>query len=123
MENETVLNRVDRQLISSLFNMKASSMEHLELVTGTMSTQLTIIGLKDDLISYLTEYKNKNGVFYIFVGDVEENNLKLVVHTTTEINERTRRFVISIKDDWTSFEISQMSENSKILLVIKVFKR
>jgi hypothetical protein len=112
--------KVDEYLISSLFDKKSSTLEDLEEhKSGMFSTQQKLLELKRNLLNFVNSYKNKNSIFYIFLDEETEQNLKIVVSSVLgESDSMTKRFAIILDTDLTDLKIGQLSLSSKMLVFV-----
>lgn len=122
LRNDSGIRNLDLDMVKHLFNVKASSIEELEEhATGMWSTQAKVMELKSQLINFLSSYKSRNSIFYIFLGDEREHNLKIIVTSVLdEPDETTKRFAITIEEDFTDFKVKQLSLSSKLLTLVEV---
>jgi hypothetical protein len=120
--NESGMRRIDIDLIKFFFTAKASSLEQLEeYKSGMFSTQQRLLELQRELLDFVLSYKNKNSIFFLFMGEETEQQLKIVVsNLVDEPNEMTKRFAIILSDDLANFEVKQLSLSSKVLTLISV---
>lgn len=118
--NESGIRKIDINLISFFFDAKCSTLEDLEEHTsGMFSTQQKLMELKRELLTFVLAYKNRNSIFYIFIGEESEQTLKIVVSSILgEPDLTTKRFAIVVDEHLTQLKISQLSLSSKILTII-----
>lgn len=117
ISNQSGISRLDLDLAGFLFNAKSFLLEsNEEHLLGNFTTQQRLADLKSELTDFLKRYANNNAIFYIFFGEAVEHKLKIVLTSVVgDPDERTKRFVIVIKDDLTNFDISQTSISTRIL--------
>lgn len=113
------LSELDKSMIRYLFKLKAISLENLEEVVGTYSVSMKIIDTANEVIDFMNEFSRKDSIFYIFLGDVREENLKLVCKTTMDITDKTKYFAIKIHVNWLDFSVEQLSFSSKMLTKVR----
>lgn len=118
--NESGLRKIDIDLTQFFFDVKSSTLEELEEHTsGMFSTQMKLKELKGRLLNFILSYKNRNSIFFIFLGEEREQNLKIVVSSVLdEPDELTKRFAIIIDEDVSELDIKQLSLSSKVLTLI-----
>lgn len=118
--NESGLRKLDIDMIKYFFNAKASSLEELEEhSSGMFSTQQHLMELKTQLLNFVGAYKNRNSIFFIFLGEEKEQNLKIVVSNVSgEPDDLTKRFAITIDEDLSELKVKQLSLSSKVLMLI-----
>lgn len=118
--NDSGIRQIDKDVISAIFNAKASSLESLEEhKSGMFSTQQKLIELKQQLLDFVSAYKNRNSFFYIFFNKETELNLKIVATSVLdEPDETTKRLAIIIDRDLSGFKVKQLSLSSKMLTLI-----
>jgi hypothetical protein len=114
------IKRIDLAIISSLFDTKASSLEELEEhSSGNFSTQQRIIELKAELLNFVSEFKNRNSMFYIFLNNKKEKNLKIVTSSVIgDLDDTVKRFAIVFNEDSLTLDIEQESLSGKRLISI-----
>jgi hypothetical protein len=114
--------QIDLDLIGFYFDAKASMLEELEDHTsGMFSTQQNLIEAKRQLINFITAEKSKNSIFYLYLDEVKEENLRVVVPTTNEKDDLTREFIVILHENGKT-EIAQGSLSGKVLTIIKTFQ-
>lgn len=113
------LSELDKSMVRYLFKLKAISLENLEEVVGTYSVSMKIIDTANEVIDFMNEFSRKDSIFYIFLGDVREENLKLVCKTTMDITDKTKYFAIKIHVNWLDFSVEQLSFSSKMLTKVR----
>ena len=118
--NESGLRKLDIDMIKYFFNAKASSLEELEEhSSGMFSTQQQLMELKTQLLNFVGAYKNRNSIFFVFLGEEKEQNLKIVVSNISgEPDDLTKRFAITIDEDLSELKVKQLSLSSKVLMLI-----
>jgi len=117
--NNPTINQLDIDLVGFFFNAKAAVLESAEdHVSGMFSTQVKLKEFKEQLLNFINSYKNQNSIFYIFLGEPAEQNLKIVVSTVSkEPNEMTKRFSVIIDEDLSNMNVSQLSLSERILTI------
>ncbi|MBE3086060.1 MAG: hypothetical protein IMZ64_07580 [Bacteroidetes bacterium] len=117
---ETGIRLLDIELVKYFFRIKSSTIEELEEhASGMFSTQMKLQELERQLLSFILSYKNKNSIFFIFLNEEREQNLKIVVSNVQgEPDELTKRFTIVLDEGLIGLKISQLSVSSKILSLI-----
>jgi hypothetical protein len=118
--NESGIRKIDIDLVKFFFDIKSSTLEELEdHSSGMFSTQQKLKELQRQLLNFILSYKNRNSIFFIFLGEEVEQNLKIVVSSVEgDTDELTNRFAIIIDEDVTDLTVKQLSLSSKILSVI-----
>jgi hypothetical protein len=118
--NESGIRKIDIDLVKFFFDIKSSTLEELEdHSSGMFSTQQKLKELQRQLLNFILSYKNRNSIFFIFLGEEVEQNLKIVVSSVEgDTDELTNRFAIIIDEDMTDLTVKQLSLSSKILTVI-----
>lgn len=118
--NDSGIKKIDLDLIGYYFNLKSSSLEELEEHdSGTFSTQQKLQNLRGRLIDFLSAYRNRNSIFYIFFDKETEENLKIVVSSVDgEPDEMTNRYAILISKSLVDIQVEQLSHSSKVLTII-----
>jgi hypothetical protein len=113
------IRKIDLDLINFFFNAKSFTLEELEdHASGMFSTQQKLKELGVQLSNFVQSYKNKNSIFFIFLGSEEEQNLKIVVSSVSdEPDEMTKRFAIVIDKDFADLEIRQLSLSSRVITI------
>jgi hypothetical protein len=117
--NESGIRKIEVDLLKFFFDAKRFTLEELEdHASGMFTTQMKLTELRDQLLTFVLSYKNKNSIFYIFLNGEREENLRLVIPTTDDPDHLTNRFAIIIDEHITEMEIKQLSLSSKILTLI-----
>ena len=121
--NDSGIRQSDKNLISAMFNTVASTLESLEEYrSGTFSTQQKLMELKQLILDFVSAYKNRNTIFYVFLNKETENNLKIVVTSLLdEPDETTKRVAIIIDRNLKDFKVKQLSLSSKMLTLIQEY--
>jgi molecular chaperone DnaK (HSP70) len=119
---ESGIRKIDIDLIKFFFDVKCSTLEELEEhSSGMFSTQQKLKDIRAELLNFVLSYKNRNSIFYIFLGGEKEQNLKIVVsNVEEEPDDLTKRFAITIDEDLTEFKVKQLSLSSKVLTLINL---
>ena len=119
--SESGVRQLDLDLISFYFNAKSASLEELEEhSSGMFSTQNKLMNLKRQLLDFISSYKNRDAIFYIFLNDESEEGLKIVVNSLMDDpNELTKRFAIIIDENLTGLKVKQLSLSTKVLTIIQ----
>lgn len=118
--NESGIRKIDVDLVKFFFDAKCSTLEELEEhASGMFSTQQKLIELKRELLAFILAYKNRNSIFFIFIDEETEQNLKIVVSSVIGYpDEMTKRYAIILSSDYSELKIKQLSVSSKILTLI-----
>lgn len=119
--NESGLKKIDIDLVKFFFDAKRFTLEELkDHSVGMFSTQMKLKELRDELLSFLLSFKNRNSIFYIFLNEEKEECLRIVIsNVEDEPDMQTKRFAIVINEDISELKISQLSMSSKLLISIK----
>ena len=119
--NESGMRKIDIDMIKFFFTAKCSTLEELEdHASGMFSTQMKLKELGRKLLDFVLSYKNKNSIFFIFINEEREQNLKIVASSVLgECDDLTSRFAIIINEDLTELSVKQLSLSSKILTLIR----
>jgi hypothetical protein len=120
ISNESGIKKIDLDLIKFFFEAKSSSLEELEEhSSGMFSVQQKIIELERELLALLCKYSSRNSIFYVFIGEEVEQDLKIIVSTVEyETNELTKRYAVLIDKSLTNLSVKQLSLSSKVLTLI-----
>ena len=118
--NESGIRKIDVDMVKFFFDTKCSTLEELEEhSSGMFSTQQKLVELKRDLLSFILSYRNKNSIFFIFIDEEKEQNLKIVVSSVIGYpDDLTKRFAIILDSDYSELKIKQLSLSSKMLTLI-----
>lgn len=110
---------LDKDLVKTLFKLKALSLEYVEEVVGVYSAQRRIIDTAHKLIDYMSEFSRTDSFFYIFMGDETEENLKLIVNTVVEKTDKTKYFAVKLHSNWLDFSVNQLSLSGKMFTKVR----
>jgi hypothetical protein len=115
------MRNIDIELVKYFFRIKRSTLEDLEEhASGAFGAQAKLVETERQLLDFILSYKNTNSIFFIFLNEETEHNLKIVVtNVEDEPDERTKRYAVILDESLIDFKVKQLSLSSKILTLIQ----